>query len=174
MNGKFLGNIGLSVVLVGLLSFAFAKVSSSSGVESLFLPEINVSASTEALLHSVALVRSEVKVQANSLQVDSSFAIENTGGQDIKNISILCTLFDSENREQGRDKWVVYDTVKSHGNGAFTFSDKRYIRDTVVRSDCQIVDLQVAKAPFISVHRAAAGQGGGHEEQGAAGHGAQH
>ncbi|MBU0945327.1 MAG: hypothetical protein KJ804_10080 [Proteobacteria bacterium] len=174
MNGKFWGNVGLSVVLVGLLSFAYGKVSASSGVQGLFLPEVKVSASTEALLHSVALVRSEVKVHADNLQVDSSFSIENKSEQDIKNVAILCTLFDSQNREQGRDKWVVYDTVKSQGNGDFTFSDKRYISDTVVRSDCQIVDIQVAKAPFISVHRVAAGQGGGHEKQGAAGHGAQH
>ncbi len=169
MNGKFLGNIGLSIVLLGLVSFAVVKVSASSGVQDLLLPEVTVSESTETLLQSVALVRSAVKVQPASLQVDSSFAIENKGGHDIKNVAILCTLFDSQNREQGRDKWVVYDTVKSQGHGVFTFSDKRYIRDSVVRSDCQIVDLQVVKPPIITVHRAAAV---GHAQQGAADHGA--
>lgn len=172
MNGKFLGNIGLSVVLLGLLAFAVAKVSASSGVQGLFLPEIKVSESTEALLQSVTLLRSAVKVQAENHQVDSSFAIENKGGHDIKNVAILCTLFDSQNREQGRDKWVVYDTVKSQGHGVFSFSDKRFISDSVVRSDCQIVDLQVVKAPLITVHRGAAGHGGGSDNQGAAGHGA--
>ena len=169
MNGKFLGNIGLSVVLFVLVSLAVIKVSGSSGVEGLLLPEIKVSDSTEALLQSVALVRSAVKVQAANHQVDSSFAIENKGGHDIKNVSILCTLYDNHNREQGRDKWVIYDTVKSQGHGVFTFSDKRFISDSVVRSDCRIVDLEVAKAPLITVHRSSAGHGG----QGAADHGAE-
>ncbi|MBU1138373.1 MAG: hypothetical protein KKD01_07445 [Proteobacteria bacterium] len=173
MNGKFLGNVGLSVVLLGLVTLAVVKVSASSGVQGLFLPEIKVSDSTEALLRSVTLARSAVKVQAENHQVDSSFAIENKGGDDIKNVTILCTLYDSHNKEQGRDKWVVYDTVKSQGYGDFTFSDKRFISDSVVRSDCQIVDLQVVKAPLITVHRSSAGEGGGHDQQGAAGHGAE-
>ncbi len=178
MNGKFLANVGLSVVILGLVSFAVVKVSASSGVQGLLLPEVKVSASTEELLHSVTLARSAVKVQTLNNQVDASFAIENTGGHDIKNVTILCTLFDDQNREQGRDKWVIYDTVKSQGQGFFTFSDKMFISDSVVRSECQIVDLQVAKASFITVHRGSAGHGAEPAEHGAtdqgAGQGAHH
>ncbi|MCF8056326.1 MAG: hypothetical protein K9K37_06775 [Desulfocapsa sp.] len=160
MNGKFWGNVGLSVVILCLVAFAVTKISaSSSGVTGLLLPEIKVAASTEELLHSVTLVRSAIKIQKGTQMVDASFAILNKGGHDVKNVSILCTLFDESNRERGRDKWVVFDTVKSQGHGMFTFSDKKFISDTVVRSECRIVDMQTVKAPLITVHRGTAGHG---------------
>ena len=161
MNGKFLGNLGLSIVILGLVAFAVMKVSASSGVESILLPEIKVSDSTQELLHSVSLARAAVNVQGLNHQVEAIFGIENKGEHDIKNVSILCTLFDSKNKEQGRDKWVVYDTVKAHGRDFFTFADKRFISDTVVRSDCQIVDLEQVTPPAITVHRSSAEHGGG-------------
>ncbi|MEA3466836.1 MAG: hypothetical protein U9R57_01265 [Thermodesulfobacteriota bacterium] len=180
MNGKFLGNVGLSAVVLCLVAFAVVKISaSSSGVAGVLLPEVTVSDSAKELLHSVSLVRSAVTVQKAGNIVDASFAIENKGGQDIKNVSVLCTLFDAAGKEQGRDKWVVFDTVKSQGHGVFTFSDKMFISDSIVRSDCKIVDLQLVKAPLITVHRATGGHGAAaHDEHGGvkhdSGHGSQH
>jgi hypothetical protein len=177
MNAKFWGNVGLGAVLVCLVAFAVTKISASSGVEGLLLPEVKVSDSTSELLHSVELVRSAVMLQKTGHKVEAAFAIENRGGHDIKNISILCTLFDAAGKEQGRDKWIVFDTVKAEGHGMFTFSDKRFISDSAVRSLCQIVDLEVAKAPLITVHRGSAGHGGQNDKSGAAedsGHGAKH
>ncbi len=177
MSGKFWGNIGLGAVLVCLVAFAVTKISASSGVEGLLLPEVKVSDSTAELLHSVELVRSAVMLQKTGHKVDAAFAIENKGGDDVKNISILCTLFNAAGKEQGRDKWIVFDTVKSQGHGMFTFSDKRFISDSAVRSECQIVDLEVATAPLITVHRGSAGHGAA-DSHGApaasAGHGATH
>ena len=173
MNGKFWGNVALSAVLLSLVAFAVTKYSaSSSGIAGVLLPEIKASASAEELLHSVSLVRSSVKIQKGTHMVDASFSIENKGDQDVKNISILCTLFDGSDREQGRDKWVVFDTVKSHGQGMFNFSDEKFVSDSVSRFECQIVDMQPVKAPLITVHRGGGGHGdGGHDEHGAASHG---
>lgn len=170
MNGKFWGNVGVSGVILCLVAFAVTKISASpSGVAGVLLPEIKASVSAEELFHSVTLARSAVKIQKGTQMVDASFAIQNKGDHDIKNISILCTLFDESDREKGRDKWVVFDTVKSKGQGLFTFSDKKFVSDSVVRSECQIVDMQTVKAPLITVHRGAAG---GHDENEAASHGA--
>ena len=172
MNGKFWGNIAFGAVLISLVAFTVTRISASTGVEGLLLPEIKVSDSTAELLHSVELVRSAVMLQKTGHKVDAAFAIENRGGHDIKNISILCTLFNAAGKEQGRDKWIVFDTVKSQGHGMFTFSDKRFISDSAVRSECQIVDLEVAKAPLITVHRHAAQ--GGHGAAETEGHGTTH
>jgi len=169
MNGKFWGNIGFGAVLVCLVAFAVTKISASSGVEGILLPEVKVSDSTAELLHSVELVRSAVMLQKTGHKVEAAFAIENRGGHDIKNISVLCTLFDAAGKEQGRDKWIVFETVKAQGHGMFTFSDKRFISDSAVRSECQIVDLEVAKAPLVTVHRGSAGHGGAVEDSGAGG-----
>ena len=178
MNGKFWGNIGLGAVIVCLVAFAVTKISASSGVEGLFLPEVKVSDSTAELLHSVELVRSAVKVPKDGHIVDASFAIENRGEHDIKNISILCTLFNATGKEQGRNKWIVFDTVKSQERGMFAFSDKKFISDSAVLSECQIVDLEIAKAPLFTVHRGSAGHDAGADDHGdaagQAGHGSAH
>ena len=167
MNGKFWGNIGLSAVVLCLVAFAVNKINASStGVTGLLLPEVTVSQSAEELMHSVALVQSDVKVAKKGQMVDASFAIENNGGHDIKNISILCTLFDATGLEKGRDKWVVYDTVKAHDKGTFTFSNKMFISNNIVRSDCQIVDMQIAKVPKAKAHAAPAGHGAAADNSG--------
>ncbi len=180
MNGKFWGNVGLSAVVLCLVAFAVTKISASpSGIAGVLLPEIKVSESAEELLNSVALVRSSVKVPKNGHMVDASFAIANKGMHDIKNVSILCTLFDASGNEQGRDKWVVYETLKSQNTGVFAFSDKMFISNSTVRSDCKIVDMQIAKAPKLKAHHgAAAGHGSdAPTEHGATtdtGHGSKH
>jgi len=177
MSGKFWGNIGLGAVLISLVAFGVTQISASPGVMGLLLPEVKVSAGTAELLHSVELVQSDVQVQKTGHKVDAAFAVENRGEIDIKNISILCTLFDSEGREQGRDKWIVFDTVKSKESGMFSFSDKRFIRDTVVRSQCQIVNLEEVKPLVITVHRGGSGHNAGHGDPAAVhdtGHGSKH
>jgi len=173
MNGKFWGNIGLSAVVLCLVAFAVTKFNASSnGIAGVLLPEITVSDSAAELLHSVSLVQSNVKVAQKNEMVDASFTIENKGGDDVKNIAILCTLFDSAGVEKGRDKWVVYDTVKAHDKGSFTFYNKMFISNSIVRSDCQIVDMQVALAPKVKAHHAAAADHGA--AAGDTGHGSKH
>ena len=183
MNGKFWGNIGVGAVLVCLLAFSVSKISASSGVEAILLPEITVSDSTAELLHSVTLAHSTVNLPQSGHMVEASFAVENKGEDDVKNISILCTHFDKNGKEQGRDKWIVFDKVTAHGNWSDTFKDKRFISNSAVRSECQIVNIEVDQPPFFTVHRSHGGHGG-HDDHGAhgghgadagdAGHGAKH
>lgn len=172
MNGKFWGNIGLSAVVLCLVAFAVTKFNASSnGITGILLPEIEVSDSAAELLGSVSLVQAEVKAAKEGEMVEASFVIENKGEHDIKNISILCTLFDPAGLEKGRDKWVVYDTVKAHEKRSFTFNDKMFISNSIVRSDCRIVDMQVAKAPKVKAHGTPAGHGAAAEDTG---HGSTH
>jgi hypothetical protein len=153
MNGKFWGNVGLSAVVLSLVAFAVAKISASpSGIAGVLLPEITVSDSVEELLHSVVLTSSSVKVPKTGHMVDASFTIANKGAHDIKNVAILCTLFSASGKEMGRDKWVVFKTVKSQSTEPFTFSNKKFISNSIVRFDCEIVDMQIAKAPKAEVH----------------------
>jgi len=176
MDGKFWANVGLSTVVVGLLAFAVSKFNASStGIAGVLLPEITVSESAEELLHSVALVNASVNVSKKDHMVDASFSIANTGTHDIKNVAILCTLFDAAGNEQGRNKWVVFDTVQSQNTGDFTFVDKKFISNSIVRSDCKIVDMQIASAPRIKAHSDdAAGHGNSNTEHAAPVHGSQH
>lgn len=157
MNGKFWGNISLSVVIFALVTLAVSKFSTStSGITGVLLPDVSVSDSANDFLPSIALVRSSITIRKTGNMVDASFSIENKSEHDIKNISILCTLYDVTGKEQGRDKWIVFDTVKARDRGVFTFSDKMFISHSIVRSDCKIVDLQPVMVPFIRIHRTAA------------------
>ncbi len=161
MNGKFWGNITLCIVIFVFAAVAVSKISTStSGVAGILLPDVSVSGSVADSLQSIALTRSSIKVQEKGNIVDASFTIENKSRHDIKNISILCTLFDVTGKEQGRDKWIVFDTVRAQKHGVFTFSDKMFISNSIVRSDCRIVDLQPVQAPLIKVHREATAQHG--------------
>lgn len=173
MKGKFLGNLGLSVVILGLVTFAVTKINASvtDGTD-IFLPEVAVSDSARELAASVHLTSASVKVPEKGHMVDASFAIENSGAHDIKNIAVHCTLFDAAGREQGRDKWVVYKTVKAGESKSFAFYNKMFISSSVVRSECLIVDMQIAAQVVASGH----GSSGGHMEAAAddAGHSSQH
>ncbi len=166
MNGKFLGNIALSAVILSLVAFAVTRLNASpTGFTGLLLPEVKISDSAAELQDVVALVDSEIKVPEKGHMVDALFVIANTGESDVKNIEVLCTLFDAAGAEKGRDKWVVYDTVKSQSKEDFTFYKKMFISSSVVRSECRIVDLQIARAPRVKVHGAAGDHGdntGGH------------
>ncbi len=153
MNGKFLANIALSAVILILVAFAVTRLNASAtGVTGLLLPEVTVSDSAAALQDIVTLVDSSVKVPENGHMVDAAFVIENSGGSDVKNIAILCKLFDAAGVEKGRDKWVVYNTVKSHSKENFTFYKKMFISSSVIRSECGIVDMRLAKAPEVKAH----------------------
>lgn len=156
MNSKFWGNVALSAVVFCLVAFAVTKISASStGISGVLLPEITISESAEELLHSVALVHSSVKVPRKGHMVEAAFSIENKGGNDIKNISVMCTLFDSAGKERGRNKWIVFETVKAQTLAPFIFVDKMFVSNSVVRSDCIIVDMQIAQAPMVKAHVAA-------------------
>jgi len=161
MSAKFWGNIALCIVVFVLITIAVMKISAStSGVAGILLPDVSVSDSVADSLQSIALTRSSIKVQETGNIVDASFTIENKSRHDIKNISIFCTLFDVTGKEQGRDKWIVFDIVRAQKRGVFTFSDKMFISNSIVRSDCRIVDLQPVQAPLITVHREATAEHG--------------
>ncbi len=64
--------------------------------------------------------------------------------------------------ELGRDKWVVYDTIKAHANGAFSSTLNRYVSNRAIASQCRIVDLEIVTSPLIAIHRGSAEALGDH------------
>lgn len=163
MDGKFWGKIAISAVVLGLAIFAFNTFSTTPDVTTLLLPPIKASATAEKMLDTVILVRSEVAVQEKGHLARASFAIDNSSSHDIKNIEILCTLRDDAGLEQGRDKWVIYDTIKANANGVFSSTSQKYVSNRATSSQCRIVDLERATSPLIAIHRGSAEDHGGHQ-----------
>ncbi len=153
MDGKFWGNVGLSTILVFLLAFTVSKISESpTGITGLLLPEITVSESAEELSDSVNLDHFSVTIPQTGHMVEASFSIDNKGADDIKNVVILCRLFDERGNEQGRNKWIVYDSIKSQKSENFSFVGKMFISKRTTVADCSIVDMQAVRASKSKVH----------------------
>lgn len=163
MDVKFLGKIAISALIFGLGAYAFQTFNTTCDVTSLLLPPVEPSERAAELADGVILASSEMAVQQEGHMARAGFVIYNNSDQDIKNIEILCTLMDNTGTEQGRDKWVIYDTIKAHSSGSFSSTTKRYVSDLATASQCQIVDLQKATGPLIAVHRASAGGHDGHD-----------
>jgi hypothetical protein len=172
MNGKFWSKIAISAVIFGLAVYAFNSLSHSPDAVKILLPPVQSSATAKELLGSVLLARSEVAVQEQGHLARAAFAIDNRSSHNLKNIEVLCTLFDERGVEQGRDKWVIYDTIKAHSNGVFYSTSKKYVSNRACASLCQIVDLEKTTAPLIAIHREnAMDHNGGHQKTPDAVHG---
>jgi hypothetical protein len=164
MESTFWGKVGISAVILGLGMFAAHTFNTTPDIAKLLLPPVQPSATAQKLLNDVSLLHSEVAVQEKGHLAQATFAINNNSNQDIKNVTILCTLLDSKGKEQGRDKWVAYDTIKAHTHGMFSHTSKMFISNKASATQCQIVDVELTQAPLIAIHRASA------EGHGAAGH----
>lgn len=162
MNGKFWGKIAISAVILGLAMFAF-NIFSTTPITKILLPPVEASATAQELKDTVILARSEIAVQETGHLSRAAFAIDNRSNHNIKNIEIICTVMDNAGGEQGRDKWVIYDTVKAHANGVFSYTSKMYVSDKATASQCRIVDLEIAKSPLIAIHRGSTEGNSGHQ-----------
>lgn len=174
MDSKFWGKITISTVILGLAILAFKTLTTTSDATELLLPPIQSSATAEKLQDTVLLSRFEVAVQEKGHLARAAFAIDNSSNHDIKNVEILCTLLDNAGNEQGRDKWVIYDTIKAHANGIFSYTSKMYVSNRATASQCQILDMEIATAPLIAVHRGNAEGQGRHQKTQDALHGGAH
>lgn len=153
MTGKFWGKVAISTVILGLFIFAFNTLYTTPDMTTILLPPVQGSPLAKELLETVVLVRSEVAIQEKGHLARAGFAIENNSDHDIKNVEILCTLMDNAGVEQGRDKWVIYDTIKAHANGLFSYTSKKYVSNRATATQCQIIDIEKAQAPLIAFHR---------------------
>ncbi len=171
MDGKFWGKIAISTVILGLVIYAFKTFSTAPDVTTILLPPIQASATAKEMQNTVILVRSEVAVQEKGHLARASFAIDNSSSHDIKNIEILCTLKDNAGHGQGRDKWVIYDTIKANANGVFSSTSKKYVSNRATSSQCRIVDLELATSPLIAIHRRSTEDHGGDQTAEDAKHG---
>lgn len=175
MNGKFWGKIAISTFILGLFVMAFKTMYTTPDMTSLLLPPVQGSPLAKELMTSVALIRSEVAIQEKGHLARAAFAIENSSDHAIKNIEILCTLMDNAGAEQGRDKWVVYDTIEAHSNGQFSYTSKKYVSSKAIATQCQIIDMEKAQAPLLAIHRGGnAGHGDQHDTPDAMHGGAHH
>jgi hypothetical protein len=162
MESKFLGKIVISTVILGLAMLAFNTFSTAPDLTSILLPPVHPSATAQKLESSVLLAGFEIEVPEQGNVARAAFAIDNSSDHDIKNIEILCTMLDATGAEQGRDKWVIYATLKAHTKGIFSHTKKMYVSNRASSSQCRIVDMKKVTPPLVAFHRGDANGGSSH------------
>ncbi len=163
MDAKFWGKVALSTVVLGLVIFVFQTFSTTPDLTELLLPPVQPSATAQELQADVVLRGFEIEVPATGHIARAAFAINNQSEHDLKNIEIVCTLLDAGGNELGRDKWVIYNTLKAQTDKVFSHTTKMYISDRAASSQCRIVDMKKVTAPLIAIHRGETTGHGGHE-----------
>lgn len=166
MDSKFLGKLAISTGILGLAIFAFNTFSTAPDLTSLLLPPVHPSATAQRLQDAVVLAGFELEVQEQGNVARGAFAIDNSSDHDIKNIEILCTLLDDAGAEQGRDKWVIYATLKAHTKGVFSHTKKMYVSTRASSSQCRIIDMKEVTAPLIALHQGEANNRGSNGNSG--------
>jgi len=166
MDSKFLGKLVISTGILGLVMFAYTIFSTTPDLTSLLLPPVHPSATAEKLQDTVMLAGFELEVQEQGNVARGAFAIDNNSDHDIKNIEILCTLLDDAGAEQGRDKWVIYATLKAHSKAVFSHTKKMYVSTRASSSQCRIIDMKKVTAPLLALHQEDANDHGSHGNSG--------
>ncbi len=165
---KFWANIIICSVLAGGASLVLANASlTPKGLQFL---QSEPSAETAALMDKVVLADYRLGAGAEQ-QVMGEFVVNNTSDKDIKNITVACDFFDKNGKYLDRELWLLSGTIPVGKAMRHVSTNRRYVNTGSESLKCAVTDFSVASAPFIQLHRATGGHGGGHEAAADAGHG---
>jgi len=161
MTKEFWANLALCVFLGLLAIFRVTKISSALTPKGLLVGEPQPSAEAAALLPQVVLTKYQVGEGPDRV-VEADFYVQNSSGQDVKNIRVLCEFYDQKDNYMDRKWWILNEVVPFGQEVKISSAAKRYINTNSHSLDCRITDLQPVEEPFFALHRAAAtGHGGG-------------
>ena len=167
MGKKFWANIFLCVFIGIVLSLVLANIGSALTPKGVLAPDFKPSAEAAALLDKVVLADYTLSEDPGRM-VSSEFIVTNTSGKDIKNVDILCEFFDGTGKYLDREEWLLSGTVPDGKTMRHNSAARRYVNTSSKNMKCNIVNFQVASAPFFQLHRVEGGHG---EAEPAAGHG---
>ncbi len=183
MGKKFWANVILCVFIVVAGSIMLANMYLTP--KGVLATDPEPSSEAASLMDKVTLADFKL-AQGPEHMVVGEFIVSNMSGKEIKNIEVLCTFFDSAGKYLDQEKWFLSDRVPAGKMLRYSSAAKRYIHTGSQKTQCRIVDFQIAKAPVFEVHRVegghgaaapsgghgeAASTGAGHEPAPAAGHG---
>lgn len=155
MNYKILGNVGLCIILVCVGLFFTQKIFYAPDVVTLLKPPIQQSAEVNYLGKELVIEDYQVTFGQVGHKVDASFTIHNKSDLDVKNMTVLCTMYDEQGKQWSDSRWKIFDSLEAGQKEQFLFSDKRFISHRAVshRSVCTIIDLVVVgqDVPVVSV-----------------------
>ncbi len=184
MDTKFWANTALCMVLGGSVICGLVNSSSALTPKGLFAKDAEPSALMKELQDKVVLDSYSVGELSGHV-VKGDFLVSNHSEKDVKNLSVRCEFYgeqtDAGNKGHylGEGTWILTEMTSAGDTNVYQTSAKRYVNTKTKGISCEITDLQLAKAPFYSLHRASSGGGHGAaapddhgaEKQDSAGHG---
>lgn len=145
MNGIFLGKIGISAVVIGvIMSTASAFCATPDGSKAVLSP-VKPSKTYLKLSNDIVLKKSDVTIMDKKKLVKAVFTIANNSKVNVKDIKIVCTFVDKNQKELDRETWVVLDTVRTQTSGLSTMTSEKVISKDAIGTQCQIVDVKIVK-----------------------------
>lgn len=169
MDKKFWANLVLCIVLGGFFAVAVTNVSSALTPKGLFVTDPRPEPEVAALLPEVDLVDYKL-VEGPGPMVHAEFIVSNNSDKDLKNINILCELFDPDEKYLDRETWLLSEKIPAGKTIPHSSVSKRIIHSRSSGMQCSLVDFDIVEEPLFVLHRSSGGHGDSAED---AGHGPQ-
>lgn len=166
MGKKFWANIILCVFIGGVASVVLANIPTALTPKGLLVADPGPSSEAAPLMDKVILADYNL-VENPGRMVNAEFIVNNSSDQDIKNVDVLCDFFDGADKYLDREQWLLSGSVPAGKTMRHTSAARRFVNTGSRGMKCQIVDFEVARAPFFELHRVEGGHGNtepeGHE-----------
>lgn len=158
MDNTKLANIAISLFFLLCCGLAVVNMSRALTPKGLFVKEPVPSERAADLLSKVQLKRFQIG-DGEGHVVKSLFEVQNSSGEDVKNIKVLCEFFDDHGEYLNRHLWLLSGVVPSGKTLENQSLQKKYLHTRAASQRCIIADFQVVGRPFFAVHREAGGHG---------------
>lgn len=155
MNKQFLANTALCVVLGGLVACAFVNISSAVTPKGFLAKDPEPSALMNELQDKVVLDKYEAGEESGRI-VKNTFYVNNHSQKDVKNVNVRCEFYGEKSNYLDQELWILPEVSKAGQTTEYNTSGKRFIHREAKAVHCRIVDLQLAKASFFTLHRSSA------------------
>ena len=157
MDREYLANLILSVFLGLLVIVAVTRFGSALTPKGLFVSDPHPSSVAKSMHSDVFLTKYTIVKEPNH-KVKAVFYVRNNSQQDVKNLSVLCEFYGQNGSFLDRKRWFLGAQFPAGKETSMAPPQERYVNlGTTI--NCSIDDLQIAKAPAFTLHRAT---GGGH------------
>ena len=162
MGKKFWANVILCVFIGVLASVVLANIHLTPKGMQVTDPE--PSSEAAPLMDKVTLADFKLAKGAEHV-VMGEFTVSNISDKEIKNIDVLCEFFDGAGKYLDREQWLLAGRVPAGKTLHHSSAARRFVHTRSQKTECRIVDFEVARAPFFELHRVEGGHGtGGHGE----------
>lgn len=156
MGKKFWANVILCVFIGCVASVVLANIHLTPKGMQVTDPEPSSEAAT--LMNRVTLADFKLARGAEHV-VMGEFTVSNLSDKEIKNIDVLCEFFDGAGKYLDREQWLLSGRVPAGKIMRHSSAARRFVHTGSQKTQCRIVDFEVARAPFFELHRVEGGHG---------------